>query len=65
MASTTNGVRETEDASPLNIVICGAGIGGLAAAIGLRKQGHKVTLLEQWDGMGETGRSSLTWSPVL
>lgn len=59
MAPTTNRVHDTEDTSPLNVIICGAGIGGLAAAIGLRKQGHNVTLLEQWDGAGETGRSSL------
>lgn len=26
----------------LRILICGAGIGGLSAAIGLRQQGHEV-----------------------
>ncbi|PWO22601.1 FabG, Dehydrogenase [Pyrenophora tritici-repentis] len=35
-----------EPSRPLNITICGAGIGGLSAAIFLRKQGHAVTLLE-------------------
>jgi 2-polyprenyl-6-methoxyphenol hydroxylase-like FAD-dependent oxidoreductase len=31
----------------LNILIAGAGIGGLAAAVGLRQQGHHVTLFEK------------------
>lgn len=34
-------------ASPLNILIVGAGIGGLTAALGLRKNGHNVTVYEQ------------------
>jgi hypothetical protein len=41
----TNGyVNGTEDPRPLNIAIVGAGIGGLAAAIGLRKNGHHVSV---------------------
>lgn len=52
--SQSNG-EQAEPPRPLNITICGAGIGGVAAAIGLRRQGHNVTLLEQWDGAGETG----------
>ena len=34
-------------ARPLNILIVGAGIGGLTAALGLRKNGHNVTVYEQ------------------
>lgn len=33
--------------APLNIVIVGAGIGGLAAAIGLARNGHQVTIYER------------------
>lgn len=48
-AATINGHVEQDKSAdrPLNITIAGAGIGGLAAAIGLRKQGHSVTVLEQ------------------
>lgn len=40
---------------PLDVVIVGGGIGGLAAAIALRRNGHRVVVLEQWDGSNETG----------
>lgn len=40
---------------PLNFVIVGAGLGGLAAAIGLKLSGHTVTLLEQAPELGEVG----------
>src|ERR1700753_1709997 len=39
----------------LNIGICGAGIGGLAAAIALRKAGVRVTVLEAAPQLGEIG----------
>ena len=37
----------------LQIAIIGAGLGGLAAAIGIARAGHKVTILEQASALGE------------
>jgi NADPH-dependent glutamate synthase beta subunit-like oxidoreductase len=39
-ASITNG----KTTRPLDIAIVGAGIGGLTAAVGLRRNGHNVTI---------------------
>ncbi|CAI6306165.1 unnamed protein product [Periconia digitata] len=41
--------------TPLNIVIVGAGIGGLSAAIFFRQQGHNITVLEQSRFANEVG----------
>ncbi|KAB8205644.1 FAD binding domain protein [Aspergillus parasiticus SU-1] len=43
--------------SPLNIAIIGAGLGGLSAAVALRRQGHLVTVYERYDFAGEVGAS--------
>ncbi|KAI8632762.1 FAD/NAD(P)-binding domain-containing protein [Xylariaceae sp. FL1651] len=32
---------------PLNVIIVGGGIGGFTAALGLRRQGHQITILER------------------
>lgn len=39
----------------LSIAIAGAGIGGLAAAAFLARQGHRVTLFDQFDAAGPVG----------
>ncbi|OQD66699.1 hypothetical protein PENPOL_c004G08390 [Penicillium polonicum] len=40
---------------PLNILLVGAGLGGLATAIALSQSGHKVTVYEQTSVLGEVG----------
>jgi salicylate hydroxylase len=37
----------------LQILIVGAGLGGLATAVALARQGHEVTVLEQAAALGE------------
>ncbi|QRV81381.1 FAD-binding domain protein [Ceratobasidium sp. AG-Ba] len=41
--------------NPLNIVVVGCGLGGLAAAFCLAKAGHKITLFEAAPAIGEVG----------
>ena len=47
--TTTNGAYDhsPRDSAGLRVLITGAGIGGLSAAIALRKQGHDVQVFEQ------------------
>jgi salicylate hydroxylase len=40
---------------PLNIILVGAGLGGLATAIALTQTGHRVTIYEQTTVLGEVG----------
>ncbi|KAM0259176.1 hypothetical protein ACHAPA_010852 [Fusarium lateritium] len=51
----TNGSTIDGESHGLRIVVIGAGIGGLTAAIFLRRQGHRVTLLEQSRFANEVG----------
>ena len=43
----------------LDVAIIGAGLGGLAAAIGIARAGHKVTILEQAHLLGEVSNTTL------
>ena len=47
--------------SEVHVGICGAGMGGLAAAIGMRKAGAKVTVLEAAPELGEIGAGIQVW----
>ncbi|KAK4943999.1 hypothetical protein LTR10_016520 [Elasticomyces elasticus] len=48
-------VSESPSRVRLNIIIVGAGLGGLAAAIALTRRSHKVTVFEQAPELGEVG----------
>jgi salicylate hydroxylase len=45
--------------TPLHIIVVGAGLGGLSAAISCSLAGHKVTVLEQAAQLGEV--SLILW----
>lgn len=42
---------------PLDVAVLGGGLGGLAAAIALRRSGHRVKIYERYDFAGEVGAS--------
>jgi salicylate hydroxylase len=44
----------------LDVAVVGAGLGGLCAALSLRRAGHQVTLYERSDFTGEVGAGVAT-----
>jgi NAD(P)H-nitrite reductase large subunit len=48
-----NPSRERQSKIRLNIIIVGAGLGGLSAGIALARRGHKVRVIEQAPVLGE------------
>lgn len=55
MASSTNSSYTNGHSHGLRVLVVGAGIGGLAAAIALRQQGHDVTIFESSQFAREVG----------
>ncbi|RSL65425.1 hypothetical protein CEP54_004220 [Fusarium duplospermum] len=53
--SSASSLSSASHPGPLRVVIIGAGIGGLSAAIGLRRQGHQVDLYEKSSFATELG----------
>ncbi|EGV64823.1 FAD-dependent 2-polyprenyl-6-methoxyphenol hydroxylase [Yamadazyma tenuis] len=41
----------------LDVAVLGGGLGGLSAALAMRRQGHNVTIYERYDYAGEVGAS--------
>jgi salicylate hydroxylase len=41
--------------TPLSVTVVGAGLGGLCAALALRREGHEVVIYEHRDFEGDTG----------
>ncbi|EIN05354.1 FAD/NAD(P)-binding domain-containing protein [Punctularia strigosozonata HHB-11173 SS5] len=46
---------ESPSATPLHIIVVGGGLGGLAAAVALRRQGHKIEVFEATKVFNEIG----------
>ncbi|KAL1746896.1 hypothetical protein HDZ31DRAFT_33048 [Schizophyllum fasciatum] len=55
MQSAATAVRQRVASHPLDVVIVGAGIGGLAAACTIREAGHRVRILEAASKLREAG----------
>ncbi|WP_374115744.1 FAD-dependent oxidoreductase, partial [Streptomyces sp. NK15101] len=54
-APAVPGLEEDEMAASMRVLVVGAGVGGLAAALGIAARGHRVTVLERRDDFAEPG----------
>lgn len=52
----------TKAKTKLNILVVGAGLGGLATAVALRRRGHHVTVFEQAPQLMEVSHQERKWS---
>jgi salicylate hydroxylase len=52
-------------APQLHVAIVGAGLGGLATAIGIAKSGHSATILEKASALDEVCITSFSMNHVL
>ena len=50
---------------PATIVVAGAGIGGLTAAVALSRRGRRVTVVERRSGLSEVGAGITLWPNAL
>lgn len=55
MAPSISDLTISDTPDKFKVIVIGAGIGGLLTAIGLRLDGHNVTILEQSSTFGEVG----------
>lgn len=64
-ARTFSEVSDPKPLLTLNILVVGAGLGGLAVGIALARKGHAVTIFEQASQMGEVRISWISMANII